>query len=50
MAKRIKPLSFLLRNPDPALWAQFKARAATEGHSLRWVILELIRRYVARGL
>lgn len=42
--------SFILRNPDPDLWAQFKARAASEGRSLRWVLMELIRRYVVRGL
>jgi plasmid stability protein len=42
--------SFILRNPDPALWEAFKTRAAQEGRSLRWVLLELIRRYVDRGL
>jgi plasmid stability protein len=42
--------SFILRNPEPELWAAFKARAASEGRSLRWVILELVRRYVENGL
>jgi hypothetical protein len=42
--------SFILRNPDPELWSAFKARASQEGRSLRWLILELIRRYVERGL
>jgi hypothetical protein len=43
-------MSFILRDPDPKLWKQFKARAASEGRTLRWVILELIRRYVEKGL
>jgi hypothetical protein len=43
-------MSFILRDPDPKLWAKFKARAASEGRTLRWVILELIRRYVEKGL
>lgn len=43
-------MAFILRNPDNELWTAFKARAAREGRSLRWVILELIRRYVERGL
>lgn len=42
--------SFILRNPDPDLWQAFKARAIREGHSLRWVILQLIRKYVEEGL
>ena len=43
-------MSSILRNPDPKLWDAFKQRAASEGHSLRWLILELVRRYVERGL
>jgi hypothetical protein len=43
-------MSFILRNPDPELWDAFKRRAAAEGRSLRWVLLELIRRYIAHGL
>jgi plasmid stability protein len=42
--------SFILRNPDPDLWKAFRERAASEGRSLRWLILELIRRYVEKGL
>ncbi len=42
--------SFLLRNPDPALWKHFKARATADGHTMRWILLELIRRYVRDGL
>lgn len=43
-------LNFILRSPDPSMWRKFKTRAAKEGHSLRWVILEMIRRYVEDGL
>jgi plasmid stability protein len=42
--------NYILRNVDPEVWAAFRARAATEGHSLRWLILELVRRYVQKGL
>lgn len=41
---------YILRNIDPKLWAQFKERAESEGRSLRWIILELIRRYIKDGL
>lgn len=40
---------YILRNVDPELWEQFKARAASEGHALRWILLALIRRYIERG-
>jgi hypothetical protein len=42
--------TYMLRNPDPELWQAFKNRAAAEGHPLRWLILEMIRRYVKGGL
>jgi len=41
---------YILRNIDPSLWDRFKERAASEGRSLRWLIFELIRRYVEKGL
>jgi hypothetical protein len=41
---------YTLRNIEPAIWQAFKQRAAVEGRSLRWVLIELIRRYVADGL
>jgi hypothetical protein len=43
-------MSYVLRGIDPALWRQFKKRAGTEGHTLRWVIVALIRKYIAEGL
>jgi hypothetical protein len=43
-------LNYLLRNIDPDLWEKVKARAEKEGHPLRWVILRLLGRYVAKGL
>jgi hypothetical protein len=42
--------NYILRNADPELWAAFRARAAAEGHSLRWLLLELVRRYLEYGL
>lgn len=42
--------SFAFKDVDDKLWKQFKQRAQSEGRSLRWVILELIRRYIEKGL
>jgi hypothetical protein len=42
--------SYILRDIDPELWEQFKARAAKEGRPLRFVILELVKAYAERGL
>ena len=42
--------SFILRKVDDETWQQFRARAQSEGHSLRWVILELIAYYIRHGL
>lgn len=41
--------SHTLKAVDDALWASFKARCQAEGRSIKWVLLELIRRYVAEG-
>lgn len=41
---------YILRNIDPATWDKFKSRAQKDGHSLRWVIVELIKRYIRDGL
>jgi plasmid stability protein len=42
--------NYILRKVDDGLWQSFRARAATDGHSLRWLLLELIRRYAKHGL
>jgi hypothetical protein len=42
--------SYYLKNVDDSLWQQFKHRAAKEGHPLRWVLLEMIKRYIKEGL
>lgn len=42
--------SFILRKVDDTLWKQFRERAQREGHTLRWIILELIVRYVKNGM
>ena len=36
---------YILRDVDDATWQRFKARAARDGHSLRWVLLRLVERY-----
>jgi len=41
---------YIIRQTDTPLWASFKQRAAAEGHSLRWVLEQLIRQYVEHGL
>lgn len=38
------------KTAESPLWKQFQERAKAEGHSLNWVIWELIRRYVEWGL
>ena len=43
-------MPYIIRNTQSELWQAFKARAAQEGRSLRWLLEELIRRYVERGL
>jgi hypothetical protein len=43
-------VDYIIRDVDKKLWKQFKDRAASEGRSLRWVILEMIKYYVAHGL
>jgi hypothetical protein len=42
--------AYIIRNIDPELWKKAKARAATEGRGLRWVLLTLIAWYVTHGL
>ncbi len=42
----MKLTSFILRDIDAKLWKGVKARAGKEGHSLRWVLLALLRAYV----
>lgn len=37
--------SYILRDVDPDLWARVKARAETEGRSLRGLILWLLTKY-----
>jgi len=43
-------MPYIIRNTSTELWRAFKARAAEEGRSLRWLLEELIRRYVEKGL
>lgn len=38
--------SYIIRNIDPSLWADVKARAAAEERPLRAVLLRLLRLYV----
>jgi hypothetical protein len=42
--------SYVLRDIEPTLWKKFKQRASAEGHSLRWVIVSLIKKYITDGL
>jgi plasmid stability protein len=41
---------YLVRDIPDDLWIRVKQRAAHDGHSLRWIILELLRRYTTSGL
>ena len=42
--------NYILRQVDDQLWQRFRARAAADGHALKWVLLELIRYYTVHGL
>jgi hypothetical protein len=43
-------VKYLLRDiPDP-LWVRVKRRAAKDGHTLRWVVLALLKYYADHGL
>jgi plasmid stability protein len=39
-------MTYLLRDIDPDLWARVKTRAARDRHSVKDVILRLLRAYV----
>lgn len=41
--------SFIIRKIDQALWDQFKAKAAQEGHALRHVMMSLMGVYARKG-
>ena len=43
-------MPYIIRDTSSDLWKAFRERAAKEGRSLKWLLEELIRRYVARGL
>jgi hypothetical protein len=43
-------MPYIIRDTKSDLWQAFRARAASEGRSLRWVLETLIARYVAEGL
>jgi len=49
-SKRRHELSYIFRATNTELWQAFKLKAAQEGHSLRWLLEQLIKRYVERGL
>jgi hypothetical protein len=38
--------AYILRDIDKTLWDAVKARAAKDGHQIRWVLLALLRSYV----
>ena len=42
--------NYIFRKVDDILWQAFRARAQREGHSLRWVLLTLVQRYITKGL
>jgi hypothetical protein len=42
--------SFILRKVEDDKWTRFRERAQKEGHTLRWVILDLIAFYTRHGL
>ena len=47
-------MPYIIRNTSEGeqgeLWSAFRDRAQKEGHSIAWVLWQLVRRYVAKGL
>jgi hypothetical protein len=43
-------MTYLLRQIPDDLWVLVKRRAAVEGHSLRFIVLQLLEAYVRSGL
>ena len=41
--------NFYLRDIDPDLWRRAKARAASEGRTMRFVLLEFLKLYARYG-
>jgi hypothetical protein len=39
------PSSYIMKNPSPKIWGPAARMTEREGRSLRWVILEVLRRY-----
>lgn len=42
--------NYILRQVDDELWKQFRERATTEGYTLKWLLMELVKSYVKYGL
>ena len=42
-------LKYTLRQIDPELWDAVKKRAASEGRSIRFVLIELLQVYAKHG-
>ncbi len=50
-SRTVQPVEkYTLRNIDADLWRDVKARIASEGRTIRFVILELLKFYTAHGL
>lgn len=47
---QIKAVDYRLKGIDPELWKRVRMRALYEGRSVREVMLELLRAYVAQPL
>ena len=43
-------LTYLLRDIDDKLWSAVKKRATNEGHSIKWVIVQLLTKYIKEGI
>lgn len=48
--KRERGISYLLERIPSDPWHAAKTRAAKEGHTLRWVLLQMLTAYAQHGL
>ncbi len=46
--KRARGIAYMLERIDPELWDAVKAKAEQEGHTVRWVLLQLLEEWVKR--
>ena len=42
--------NYIFRNYDDTKWGKLRDRAKLEGHTIKWVLSQLIEQYIKHGL